>query len=78
MENTTTKGTYKTLVDEVNERIKNSLKINDLIGVKIEQPMLEAPWKKVNKRTADLKQVRNEQKEIKETKANNARLFLHY
>lgn len=34
--------TYKSLVDEANERIKNALKNHDLKGVKIGQTMLEA------------------------------------
>jgi len=60
--------TYKSLVDEANERIKNALKNQDFKGVKIGQTMLEAACKKVNEGTSHLNKFRTEQKEIEKTK----------
>ena len=60
--------TYKSLVDEANERIKNALKNQDFKGVKIGQTMLEAACKKVNEGTSHLNKIRTEQKEIEKTK----------
>ena len=65
--------TYKTLVDEANERIKNQ----DLKGVKIGQTMLEAACKKVPEGTSHLNQIKNEQKEIEKTRRTMLDFFYY-
>lgn len=59
---------FLTLVEEANERIKKAVKSNDIKGCQIGQTMLEVAVKKVEKTSAALEKVRNEQKLVEKNK----------